>query len=35
MRQDRSWERGESEDGKERIEGDWEEDGGGAGWRSL
>ena len=27
--------RGELEDGKEIVEGDWEEDGGGAGWRSL
>ena len=27
--------RGELEDGKEIAEGDWEEDGGGAGWRSL
>ena len=34
-RLDRSGERGESEDGRERIEGDWEEDGGGAAWRSL
>ena len=34
-RQDRSGERGEPEEGKGRVEGDWEEDGEGAGWRSL
>ena len=34
-RQDRAGERGESGEAKEKIEGDWEEDGGGAGWRSL
>ena len=34
-RQDRSGERGEPEEGKERVEGDWEQDGEGAGWRSL